>query len=164
MDPLCLRSLLAKMSVENAFARPISSVTNVIIVKRNILVSQIAKPACAIQKVRRITFVMSNLDIAFANQLKLLVITVTSASRDTLDFQIARVSCTRHMRSSEPTQCLLECMCNTEGSVGDTCEDATGKCSCMPNIIGHKCDKCAPGFFGFPDCQGKPDKTRSNQI
>ena len=47
------------------------------------------------------------------------------------------------------------CSCNEEGSVGNTCDNETGACTCRPNTAGHRCDKCAPGYFGFPDCQRK---------
>ena len=49
--------------------------------------------------------------------------------------------------------CILECQCNEQGSASDKCEDESGKCSCRPHVVGHKCDKCEPGYFGFPDCQ-----------
>ena len=48
---------------------------------------------------------------------------------------------------------ILECQCNEQGSASDKCEDESGKCSCRPHVVGHKCDKCEPGYFGFPDCQ-----------
>ena len=46
------------------------------------------------------------------------------------------------------------CECNAEGAINNSCADGEGQCTCKPNITGDKCDKCAPGFFGFPDCQG----------
>ena len=46
------------------------------------------------------------------------------------------------------------CQCNAEGAVNNACADGEGQCTCKPNITGDKCDKCAPGFFGFPNCQG----------
>ena len=48
---------------------------------------------------------------------------------------------------------FLGCSCNEEGAVGNTCDDLSGKCNCRPNIAGNRCDKCAPGFYGYPDCQ-----------
>ena len=48
----------------------------------------------------------------------------------------------------------LACQCNAEGAVNNSCADGEGQCTCKPNITGDKCDKCAPGFFGFPNCQG----------
>ena len=36
------------------------------------------------------------------------------------------------------------------GSLGSTCDQDTGVCTCKPNVIGDKCDRCAEGFF-LPD-------------
>ena len=44
----------------------------------------------------------------------------------------------------------LECECNEEGSVDDTC-DADGKCTCKEHIAGDKCDEAEPGYYEFPD-------------
>ncbi len=54
-------------------------------------------------------------------------------------------------------QCIisLECSCNEQGAVDETCADDTGKCNCKTNVVGDKCDQCAAGFFGFPDCARK---------
>lgn len=30
-----------------------------------------------------------------------------------------------------------------------------GECKCKPNIIGRRCDRCAPGHHSFPDCLRK---------
>ena len=46
---------------------------------------------------------------------------------------------------------FLDCMCNPEGSVGNSC-DQNGKCSCNANVVGDKCDQCAAGFSEFPNC------------
>ena len=35
-----------------------------------------------------------------------------------------------------------QCNCLKEGSRSDTCDKKTGQCSCLPNIIGSKCDRC----------------------
>ena len=48
---------------------------------------------------------------------------------------------------------FLECQCNGLGSTNASC-DAEGKCTCNPNVAGDKCDQCAAGMFGFPNCQG----------
>ena len=48
----------------------------------------------------------------------------------------------------------IGCTCNAEGSENTAC-DTAGKCTCKPNVVGNDCDKCAEGYFGFPDCQGK---------
>ena len=49
----------------------------------------------------------------------------------------------------------IGCNCNTEGSNGIGCDNTDGRCTCKPNISGNKCEKCAHGFFGFPNCQSK---------
>lgn len=34
------------------------------------------------------------------------------------------------------------------------CNSFTGLCQCQPNVIGEKCDRCAPDHYGFSQCQG----------
>ena len=51
---------------------------------------------------------------------------------------------------------ITECRCNTNlGSAFSQCKE-DGKCSCKPNVVGDKCDRCAEGFDNsmFPDCSG----------
>ena len=50
----------------------------------------------------------------------------------------------------------LECKCDLAGSNGTNC-DYDGKCTCANgNVIGDKCDSCADGLYGFPQCtQGR---------
>ena len=48
------------------------------------------------------------------------------------------------------TQFLLfssECDCDKFGS--ESCDKETGKCMCKPNVIGDRCDQCAPDTWGF---------------
>ena len=46
----------------------------------------------------------------------------------------------------------VDCNCDLEGSIGNNCDDY-GKCTCAnENVIGDKCNSCADGFFGFPQC------------
>ena len=47
--------------------------------------------------------------------------------------------------------CHLDCMCNAEGSVDNSCNE-NGKCSCNDNITGEKCDQCAERYVEFPGC------------
>lgn len=51
---------------------------------------------------------------------------------------------------------LLACECDSTGSYSSICEPVGGECKCKPNVIGRKCDYCAPGTYGFgPEgCKG----------
>ena len=44
-----------------------------------------------------------------------------------------------------------------QGSVDNICDKDTGKCTCKDNIAGHLCDKSAPGWWNFPNPEGKID-------
>uniref|UniRef100_UPI0037E92AE9 laminin subunit alpha-3-like n=1 Tax=Semicossyphus pulcher TaxID=241346 RepID=UPI0037E92AE9 len=47
------------------------------------------------------------------------------------------------------------CECSPNGikaSAGPECDSITGQCSCKPRIGGRQCDRCAPGYYRFPDC------------
>ncbi|KAM4691986.1 laminin subunit alpha-5 [Rhinophrynus dorsalis] len=49
-----------------------------------------------------------------------------------------------------------ECDCSQTGLQNATqpaCDVETGQCTCKPNIMGRRCEKCAPGFYGYPDCR-----------
>ena len=54
---------------------------------------------------------------------------------------------------------FIECKCDHDGSEFDQCND-NGKCTCKPNVVGDKCDKCAEGYEGadFPHCSGKKNQ------
>ncbi len=49
------------------------------------------------------------------------------------------------------------CECDPTGSYNGDCRALGGLCECKPNVIGRKCDQCAPGTYGFgPNgCQSK---------
>jgi laminin alpha 3/5 len=48
----------------------------------------------------------------------------------------------------------FECKCNAQGSTNAyQCAPFGGQCDCKPNVIGRSCERCAPGFFGFPECR-----------
>ena len=46
------------------------------------------------------------------------------------------------------------CKCNAEGSKDIDC-NSQGLCECICNVVGPNCDKCAPGFYQFPNCKRK---------
>lgn len=43
----------------------------------------------------------------------------------------------------------FECQCDPTGSSSSICDSLGGQCSCKPNVVGRRCDQCAPGTFGF---------------
>ena len=43
----------------------------------------------------------------------------------------------------------LPCDCNPTGSKSNLCNYHGGLCLCKPNVFGTKCDRCAPGTWGF---------------
>ncbi len=43
----------------------------------------------------------------------------------------------------------LPCECNPTGSVSAICDWMGGNCQCKANIVGKKCDECAPSTYGF---------------
>uniref|UniRef100_H3B4L9 Laminin subunit beta 2 n=1 Tax=Latimeria chalumnae TaxID=7897 RepID=H3B4L9_LATCH len=43
----------------------------------------------------------------------------------------------------------LPCQCDPQGSLSSECEPNGGQCKCKPNVIGRRCDHCAPGTYGF---------------
>lgn len=60
----------------------------------------------------------------------------------------------------------LPCKCNPTGSLSSLCDENGGGCKCKLNVIGQKCDKCAPSTWGFgPDgCQGNNFKASKDTI
>jgi len=44
-----------------------------------------------------------------------------------------------------------ECVCNLLGTdqQGGHCDQSTGQCPCLPNVIGLRCDRCAPNHWGI---------------
>nr|CAB3263373.1 laminin subunit beta-1 [Phallusia mammillata] len=41
------------------------------------------------------------------------------------------------------------CDCDLQGSESSICDTWGGHCICKPNVIGRRCDRCAPGTYGF---------------
>nr|XP_020633682.1 laminin subunit beta-1 [Pogona vitticeps] len=50
----------------------------------------------------------------------------------------------------------LACECDPQGSLSSVCDPHGGHCQCRPNVVGRRCDKCAPGTFGFGPSGCKP--------
>ncbi|CAA9998731.1 unnamed protein product, partial [Nesidiocoris tenuis] len=61
------------------------------------------------------------------------------------------------LNASKP---CVPCECNLRGSTGFCWKDDSevhlnklpGICECLEGFTGRKCDRCAPGYRGFPDC------------
>lgn len=47
----------------------------------------------------------------------------------------------------------IECSCNAIGTVNNLgCDKTTGRgCLCKPNVYGHDCGRCKPGFYGLSE-------------
>ncbi|KAL1492725.1 hypothetical protein ABEB36_010939 [Hypothenemus hampei] len=41
------------------------------------------------------------------------------------------------------------CDCDPTGSISKICRSYGGACECKPNVIGRRCDQCAPGTYDF---------------
>ncbi|XP_031422129.1 laminin subunit alpha-5 isoform X2 [Clupea harengus] len=47
------------------------------------------------------------------------------------------------------------CNCSRPGITSQDikCDYNSGQCRCKNNVIGRQCDRCAPGFYGYPNCR-----------
>ncbi|KAK9515757.1 hypothetical protein VZT92_026376 [Zoarces viviparus] len=43
----------------------------------------------------------------------------------------------------------LSCQCDPQGSLSGECDKVGGQCRCKANVMGRRCDQCAPGTYGF---------------
>ena len=50
---------------------------------------------------------------------------------------------------------VLECDCDSQGTIQDICVRHNGQCLCRDGFDGKKCEKCGEGFFAFPKCLGR---------
>lgn len=62
----------------------------------------------------------------------------------------------------------LFCQCDPQGSLSGECDKVGGQCRCKPNVMGRRCDQCAPGTYGFgvsgcTPCSCHPDGSVSHQ-
>ncbi|XP_060087236.1 laminin subunit beta-3 [Heteronotia binoei] len=55
--------------------------------------------------------------------------------------------------NSNPKGCR-DCACNILGSRKVPCDDETGRCFCLPNVMGDKCDKCAANHWKIASGEG----------
>ncbi|KAM4557143.1 laminin subunit alpha-3-like [Fundulus diaphanus] len=63
--------------------------------------------------------------------------------------------CLHQTFSYHPLLGCENCGCSPSGvnvNAGLQCDAVTGQCSCKPRIGGRQCDRCAPGYYRFPDC------------
>ena len=49
---------------------------------------------------------------------------------------------------------VTECGCQQPGSRVNEC-DNSGQCICNYNFAGQTCDRCAPGYYKYPECSRK---------
>lgn len=71
--------------------------------------------------------------------------------------------CGGHGREGGPSDSALHplpaaCQCDPQGSLSSECDPHGGQCRCKPAVVGRRCDRCAPGYYGFgpAGCQGTP--------
>uniref|UniRef100_A0A672J263 Laminin, beta 2-like n=1 Tax=Salarias fasciatus TaxID=181472 RepID=A0A672J263_SALFA len=62
----------------------------------------------------------------------------------------------------------LPCQCDPQGSLSGECDRVGGQCQCKANVIGRRCDQCAPGTYGFgangcTACACHPEGSLSHQ-
>ncbi|XP_041655654.1 laminin subunit beta-2 [Cheilinus undulatus] len=62
----------------------------------------------------------------------------------------------------------LPCQCDPQGSLSGECDKVGGQCHCKPNVMGQRCDQCAPGTYGFgvngcTSCDCHPEGSLSHQ-
>ena len=49
----------------------------------------------------------------------------------------------------------LECHCNPNGVLDNSCTEDSGICTCVAHVTGDKCDACLTGWYDFPSCHSK---------
>uniref|UniRef100_A0A8C9N904 Laminin subunit alpha 3 n=1 Tax=Serinus canaria TaxID=9135 RepID=A0A8C9N904_SERCA len=63
--------------------------------------------------------------------------------------------CEKYYFSYHPLAGCKSCNCSEKGIVdvaSPECDITSGQCKCKPGIKGRRCDQCAPGTYGFPNC------------
>ncbi|XP_027877262.1 laminin subunit alpha-3 isoform X1 [Xiphophorus couchianus] len=64
-------------------------------------------------------------------------------------------ACQHQTFSYHPLLGCENCGCSPTGvniNAGLQCDTVTGQCSCKPRIRGRQCDRCAQGYYRFPEC------------
>lgn len=52
--------------------------------------------------------------------------------------------------TSNPEGCQ-PCNCDSDGSMGEGCHNVSGQCQCKENVVGLRCDQCAPDHYRLLD-------------
>ncbi|XP_030666503.1 laminin subunit alpha-3 isoform X2 [Nomascus leucogenys] len=63
--------------------------------------------------------------------------------------------CETHSFSFHPMAGCEGCNCSRRGTIEAAmpeCDRDSGQCRCKPRITGRQCDRCASGFYHFPEC------------
>lgn len=53
----------------------------------------------------------------------------------------------------QPRLGCRQCQCDRIGSIGYLCNIANGQCQCREGYAGRRCEACAVGYFGYPECR-----------
>ena len=57
------------------------------------------------------------------------------------------------LKAVPPSPVPSACECHLQGSVNAFCDPITGQCHCFQGVYARQCDRCLPGYWGFPSCQ-----------